>query len=79
MHRAQYSTFRGCTLIRAGHDAGILIVTFDSREALEHISKEVAASWFAEHVRPLLEGTASRSVGEVVTGSAAALNTMKGA
>jgi hypothetical protein len=70
MLRAQHPSFRGCTLIRAGDDAGILIVTFDSREALDTISKNVAAPWFAEHVRPLLAGSVSRSVGEVIAGSA---------
>jgi hypothetical protein len=68
--RAQHSAFRGVTLIRVGDDHGILVVTFDTREALDDISKNVAAPWFAEHVRPLLTGAVSRSVGEVVTGSA---------
>jgi len=68
--RTQYPAFRGCTLIRAGDDAGILVVTFDTREALDDISKNVAAPWFAEHVRPQLAGAVSRSVGEVVAGSA---------
>ena len=70
MLREQYPSFRGCTLIRAGDDVGILVVTFDTREALDNISKNVAAPWFAEHVRPLLAGTVSRSVGEVIAGSA---------
>lgn len=70
MLRTQYTAFRGCTLIRAGDDAGILVVTFDTREALDDVSKNVAAPWFAEHVRPLLAGAVSRSVGEVVAGSA---------
>ncbi len=70
MLRAQNPSFRGGTLIRAGDDAGILVVTFDSREALDTISKNVAAPWFADHVRPLLAGAVSRSVGEVVAGSA---------
>ena len=70
MLRPQYPSFRGCTLIRAGDDAGILVVTFDSREALDDISKNVAAPWFAENVRPLLAGAVSRSVGEVIAGSA---------
>jgi hypothetical protein len=68
--RAQHPAFRGCTLIRVGDDHGILVVTFDTREALDTISKNVAAPWFAEHVRPLLASAVSRSVGEVVAGSA---------
>ena len=70
MLQAKYPGFRGCTLIREADDAGILVVTFDTREDLDNISKNVAAPWFAEHVRPLLAGAVSRSVGEVVVGSA---------
>jgi hypothetical protein len=67
---AQYPSFRGCILIRAGDDTGILLVTFDSREALDDISKYVAAPWFVDHVRPLRARAVSRSVGEGVAGSA---------
>ena len=68
--KAEHPAMRGCTLIRADDDHGILVVTFDSREALDDISRNVAAPWFAEHVRPLLADAVSRSVGEVVAGSA---------
>jgi hypothetical protein len=68
--RTQQPAFRGLTLIRAGDDAGILVVTFDTREALDTISRDVAAPWFAENVRPLLASAVSRSTGEVVAGSA---------
>jgi hypothetical protein len=67
---ARYPAFRGITLVRVDDDAGILVVTFDTQEALDSISKNVAAPWFAEQVRPLLAGAVSRSVGEVVAGSA---------
>ena len=30
----------------------VFLVHFTTREALDRISKEVAAPWFAEHVRP---------------------------
>ena len=70
MLRTQHPAFRDCTLIRAGDDTGILVVTFDAREALDAISKHVAAPWFAEDVRPLLADAASRSVSEIVAGSA---------
>ena len=66
----QYPAFHGCTLVRVADDAGILVVTFDTREALDDISRNVAVPWFAEHLRPLLAGAVSRSVGEVVAGSA---------
>jgi hypothetical protein len=44
----------------------VLLVHFTTREALDRISREVAAPWFAEHVRPYLGGPAQRVVGEVV-------------
>jgi len=62
--------FRGYALMRAGDDAAILVVTFDTREALDAISRNVAAPGFAEKVRPLLAGAAARSVAEVIAGSA---------
>jgi hypothetical protein len=68
--RARHPTFRGCSLIRVSNEAGIIVVTFDTREALDTFSKDVAAPWFAENVRPLLAGAVSRSVGEVVAGTA---------
>ena len=67
--RTQHPAFRGVTLIRIGDDHAVLVVTFDTREALD-VSKNVAAPWFAENVRPLLAGAVSRSVVEVVAGSA---------
>jgi hypothetical protein len=68
--RAEHAGFRGLSLIRVGDDHAVLMVAFDTREALDEISKNVAAPWFAEHVRPLLAATVSRSVGEVIAGSA---------
>jgi hypothetical protein len=68
--RRERPAFRGVTLIRVGDDDAVLVVAFDTREALDEISKNVAAPWFAEHVRPLLAGAVSRSVGEVIAGSA---------
>jgi hypothetical protein len=68
--RVQNPEFRGVTLIRISDDHAVLVVTFDTRKALDDISKNVAAPWFAENVRPLLAGAVSRSVGEVVAGSA---------
>ena len=70
MMRGDYPSFRGGTLIKVEDDKAILIISFDNLEALNDISKNVAAPWFAEHVRPLLADAVSRSVGEVVCGSA---------
>ena len=68
--RTAHPAFRGVTLIRVDDDHAILVVIFDTREALDEISKNVAGPWFAENVRPLLAGAVSRSVGEVIAGSA---------
>jgi hypothetical protein len=64
-----HSDFRGLSLIRAGDNEAIILVLFSTRPALEKISSEVAAPWFAQNVRPYLSGPVSRSVGEVVAGA----------
>jgi hypothetical protein len=54
-------------LVVVSDTAAVVLVHFTTREALDRISKEVAAPWFAEHVRPYLGGPVERVVGEVVT------------
>jgi hypothetical protein len=61
--------FRGLSLIRASDNEAIILGLFATRPALEKISSEIAAPWFAENVRPYLSGPVSRSVGEVVAGA----------
>ncbi len=61
--------FRGLTLIRTGADEAIVLVLFESRAALDAVSRDIAAPWFAENIRPYLSGPASRSVGDVVAGA----------
>jgi hypothetical protein len=61
--------FRGLSLIRAGDNEAIVLVLFASRAALDQISRDVAAPWFGEHIRPHLSGPVSRSVGEAVAGA----------
>lgn len=60
--------FRGVSLVRASDTQAILLVLFDDRESLDDISKNIAAPWFAEHVRPSLAGPVDRQVGEIVAG-----------
>jgi hypothetical protein len=60
--------FRGLSMIRVGDDAAILLVLFASRAALDDVSRNIAAPWFAENVRPYLSGPVNRSVGEIVAG-----------
>jgi len=61
--------FRGLSLIRTDDNEAIVLVLFATRAALDEISRNVAAPWFAENVRPHLAGPVSRSVGEVVAGA----------
>ena len=42
---------------------------YKTREALDEISKNVGAPWFAEHIRPFMAGPVSRSIGEIVGGA----------
>jgi hypothetical protein len=57
------------SLIRAGNSEAIVLVLFATRQALEEISHDIAAPWFAENVRPHLSGPVSRSSGEIVAGA----------
>jgi hypothetical protein len=49
-------------------------VLFTSRAALDEVSRDVAAPWFAEHMRPHLAGPANRPIGEIIAGALAAKN-----
>jgi hypothetical protein len=61
--------FRGLCLIRADAGDAFIVVLFTSRAALDALSRDVAAPWFAEHIRPYLAGAVSRSVGEIIAGA----------
>jgi hypothetical protein len=62
------SDFNGVSLVRIDDTHAMLVVLFKNRRALEDISNNIAAPWFAEHVRPNLVGQVSRQVGEIVAG-----------
>jgi len=64
--------FRGISMIRAGDNDAILLVLFATRPALDDISRNVAAPWFADNMRPYLSSAVSRSVGEIMAGPLAA-------
>lgn len=66
--------FRGISLIRAGENEAVILVLFASHVALDEVSRNVAAPWFAEHMRPYLAGPADRKVGEIIAGALAAKN-----
>jgi hypothetical protein len=61
--------FRGLSIIRASDSEAILLVLFQTREALDEVTYNLAMPWFAENVRPYLDGPVSRSVGEIVAGA----------
>ncbi len=63
--------FRGASLVRIGNGAAIVLVLFASGEALARLSREVAAPWFADNIRPYLSGAPERLVGEIVAGALA--------
>jgi hypothetical protein len=62
------SDFRGISLVRVSAAEAIFLVFFDTREALDDISRNIAAPWFAEHVRAYLIEPVDRRVGEIVAG-----------
>jgi len=61
--------FCGAILIRAGEAEAALIVLYRTEEALARISKDIAAPWFAEHIRQYVDGQPSRITGEILAGS----------
>ena len=65
---ASSGDFRGLSLIRTGPQNAVMFVLFASRAEMERVSRDVAAPWFAENIRPYLSGQADRSTGEVVAG-----------
>jgi hypothetical protein len=62
----EHAEFVELRIVVVSDTEAILLVFFTTREGLDRISKEVAAPWFAEHVRPYLAGPVQRSVGEIV-------------
>ncbi|MBI2719055.1 MAG: hypothetical protein HY245_07000 [Rhizobiales bacterium] len=60
--------FKGVSLIRSSPEEAVLFVLFEGRDELDRVSREVAAPWFAENIRPFLTGAVTRTVGEVMAG-----------
>jgi hypothetical protein len=49
----------------------VLILTFDSPQDADRISREVGGPWMREHIVPLLAGDTERSIGEIVASAEA--------
>lgn len=64
-----HAACRSLSLVRVSDSKAVFLVFFDNRTALNDISKNIAAPWFAENVRPYLAEPVERSVGEIVAGS----------
>ncbi|MGA7971428.1 MAG: hypothetical protein WCA36_01355 [Pseudolabrys sp.] len=64
-----HTDFHGFSLIRAGDNEAIMLALFATRAALDEMSRDLAAPWFGEHVKPYLAGPVSRSTGEIVAGA----------
>jgi len=60
--------FRGASLVREGENEAMFLVLFQDLESLNDISRNIAAPWFTEHVKPYLAGPVDRHVGEIVAG-----------
>lgn len=60
------SGFIELRIVQVSDEEAILLVFFDTREALDEVSSTIAGPWFAANVRWYLAGPVQRSVGEVV-------------
>jgi len=63
---ADHPDFVRVQIVSVSDTEAILVALYKTLEALNDISKHIAAPWFAEHVRPYLAGPVDRAVGEVV-------------
>jgi len=63
----QSPDFIDVKLVSVSDGEAIIIVLFRTQEALEDLSKNIAAPWFSENVMSYLSGPVQRSVGEVVS------------
>lgn len=61
-----YPGFRAFHLVEVSPEEMIVVGLFETREALDRSTVEVAAPWFQEHVGPYVAGPPARSVGAVV-------------
>jgi hypothetical protein len=66
---SRHPAVRQAALVRAEQNEAIVFILFESRAALDAISRDVAGPWFAEHIRPYLAGPVVRTLGEVVAGA----------
>jgi hypothetical protein len=69
--KAEYPKMSSAVLMKISDTEGIFVGIYDDAETMQHVSSNVAAPWFAEHIRPFLAGPTQRSAGEVVSGFAA--------
>jgi hypothetical protein len=58
-------------LAKAGETHLILILEFSTAEDAARIAQDVGGPWMNEHIRPLLAGDTTRSVGEVIASAGA--------
>ena len=65
---AASAEFKGVSLFRNSAEEAVIFVLFGDRAELDRVSREVAAPWFAENIRPFLAGAVTRTVGEVMAG-----------
>lgn len=55
-------------LIRVSDTEAIFVITFADEATCRSFSSAVAAPWFAEHIRPYLDDSVARSMGEMIAG-----------
>jgi len=53
-------------IVRVSDSEAILVAMYKTLEGLNEISKNIAAPWFTDNVRPYLAGPVDRKVGEVM-------------
>jgi quinol monooxygenase YgiN len=67
--RATYTQMKVAMLSKASEGEAIFVGIYADMETLDHVSKNVAAPWFAENIRQYLAGPAARTVANGIAGS----------
>jgi hypothetical protein len=67
--RARFPAMNTAVLMKMSDIEAVFVGIYDDPETMKTVSSDIAAPWFAENIRPYLNGPANRSSGVVIAGS----------
>jgi hypothetical protein len=66
--KAKYEGMVVALLHKVSDTEALFVGVYTDPATMQEVSSNVAAPWFAEHIRPFLAGPANRSSGESIAG-----------